>query len=75
MAWKDVELSFPGVLLTAVSLLSGASLTIFAQLSSLLLKLTEWFDDDDTSRDSDKDALDESSATSWPRQSRASSLR
>ncbi|KXX59433.1 hypothetical protein [Rhodococcus sp. LB1] len=60
MAWKDVELSFPGVLLTAVSLLSGASLTVFAQLSSLRLKLTEWFDDDDTSRDSDKDALDES---------------
>lgn len=62
MAWFHVELASPAVLLTAVSLLAGASLSVFAQLSSLRLKLTEWFDEDDTSRDLDKDSLDESVA-------------
>jgi hypothetical protein len=60
MIWRDTEFAFPAVLLTAVSLLAGAGLSVFAQLSSLRLKLTEWFDDDDPSHDTDKDALDES---------------
>ncbi len=57
------QLASPGVLLTAVALLAGTSLAVFAQLSTLRLKLTEWR----TSRgsqadDVDKEALDESVA-------------
>ena len=56
----DGRLANTGVLLTAVSLLASGLLAVFAQLASLRLKLTEWFDDGHPIADNDKAALDES---------------
>lgn len=52
----------PGTLVAALSLLTGTLLTVFAQLSTLRLKLTEWFEKDDVGSRGDKDAIDESVA-------------
>ncbi|EID80207.1 MULTISPECIES: hypothetical protein [Rhodococcus] len=57
-----VKLSSPGTLVAALSLLTGTLLTVFAQLSTLRLKLTEWFEKDDVGSRGDKDAIDESVA-------------
>jgi len=57
-----VRLSSPGLIVAALSLLTGALLTVFTQLSTLRLKLTEWYDRDDVEHRPDKDAIDESVA-------------
>lgn len=57
-----VTLSSPGTLVAALSLLTGTLLSVFAQLSSLRLKLTEWFEREDIGSRPDKDAIDESVA-------------
>lgn len=58
----QVQLSSPGVIVAALSLLTGSLLTVFTQLSTLRLKLTEWYDPDDVEHRADKDAIDESVA-------------
>lgn len=55
------QLSAPTSLLTAVALLTGGILTVFAALSTLRLKLTEW-DERTIDRDLDRSSLDESVA-------------
>ncbi|WP_139812254.1 hypothetical protein [Prescottella equi] len=58
----QVQLTSPAIIVAALSLLTGALLTVFTQLSTLRLKLTEWYDRDDVDRRPDKDSIDESVA-------------
>ncbi|MBY6708058.1 hypothetical protein HQ308_14730 [Rhodococcus sp. BP-241] len=62
VAGLGVQLSSPGIIVAALSLLTGSLLTVFTQLSTLRLKLTEWYDADEVEHRSDKDAIDESVA-------------
>ncbi|MCF3937169.1 hypothetical protein [Gordonia tangerina] len=57
-----IPLSSPAIVVAALSLLTGSLLTVFTQLSTLRLKLTEWYDRDDIEHRTDKDAIDESVA-------------
>lgn len=55
-------LTSPAIIVAALSLLTGSLLTVFTQLSTLRLKLTEWYDLDDVEHRPNKDAIDESVA-------------
>lgn len=57
-----ITLSSPAIVVAALSLLTGSLLTVFTQLSTLRLKLTEWYDRDDLEHRTDKDGIDESVA-------------
>ncbi|MBB1023332.1 MULTISPECIES: hypothetical protein [unclassified Dietzia] len=56
------DLGEPALRLAAFALLTGSLLTVFSQLASFRLKLTEWFDADDLGHRVEKDMVDESVA-------------
>lgn len=54
------DLGEPSLRLAALALLTGSLLTVFAQLSSLRLKFTEWFPAGEQGHRVEKDMIDES---------------
>lgn len=60
--WKSWQLGSPAALLTGITLLFSGSLALFAQVSTLRLKLTDSYEDDDRGVQVDRDSLDEGTA-------------
>ncbi|GLB62712.1 hypothetical protein NCCP2495_05900 [Dietzia sp. NCCP-2495] len=60
--FTQAPLGEPSLRLAAFALLTGSLLTVFAQLSSLRLKLTEWFSEEDIGHRVEKNMIDESVA-------------
>lgn len=60
MWWFDGRLANTGVLLAADSLLASGLLAVFAQISTLRLKLSDRYERGFEEADTDKDAMDES---------------